>query len=419
MRAEIDRLYENGEVRKGSDLLERFMRTFIEPAGQGDVRPRSNAYRLIAENLSEPDTEINHEAKRPRRSSPSPPKISATLPDRKSEEEQAAALLASGKGQMILSNGDVIENGRRLIQVESDDMDQSLTPLSPVLMGWLRTFKHFISLTVFNRKFILLDYQAWSSRQTPSESKIAKGAADLRIYGGAPPPEELRMQYEEWRDAMKLFIRYIRAEGWLTLAERFEGHMEVVDKLRDDMGWMVALRYCRKIRQGVMRETIDKDIKNFSVLQKKILHEVEIICGNFTERALATNPYAVGGTRAHIDPLTGDPTRLADKPNKKPVDTKQSDPEKPKKDWLPYAEYRAVKKQEREELAKREARNDSYRGDGRRPRDRDRDSDRDERGRSWRDNRGRDRRRSRSRSRSRDRGYSRKGRGGRNGRGRT
>ncbi|EGG01529.1 uncharacterized protein MELLADRAFT_92036 [Melampsora larici-populina 98AG31] len=222
-----------------------------------------------------------------------------------SEAEQVKILMASKKGRLVLQNGDVVENGRLLIADPTDEMEKGLTPLSPVLTHWLKTFKSYIPLTAFNRIFLLDDQQEWSRRKAPAGSKIDDGAASLRVYGGPPPPEELTMQFEHWIDAMALFIKYVAEAGWTTLAERFKGHRDVVMGLRDNYGWMVALRYCRRLRQGVMRETIDNKIKNFSKLQSAIFDEAKLIADSMQERAYRSNPYAPDGPLCHINPLTG------------------------------------------------------------------------------------------------------------------
>lgn len=80
-----------------------------------------------------------------------------------------------------------------------------------------------------------------------------KGGPSIRVFSGDSPPDELQMQFEQWLDCMKLFIRYVKDAGWVTMSERFKAHMNVVMELRDDIGWMVALRYCRRVRQGLMR----------------------------------------------------------------------------------------------------------------------------------------------------------------------
>lgn len=108
---------------------------------------------------------------------------------------------------------------------------------------------------MFNKTFLVDDQQEWSRRKAPTESKIDDGNSSVRVYGGQPPPEELLMQFKDWIDGMNLFIKYVKYVGWETMAKRFEGHQTVVMELRENYGWMIALRYCRQIRQGVMRET--------------------------------------------------------------------------------------------------------------------------------------------------------------------
>lgn len=263
-----------------------------------------------------------------------------------SEEELAKAMLESGKGRMVLANGDVIENGRLILMDESVQMEKGLTQLSPTLQVYLRTFKAYIPLSVFEKIFLIQDHQAWSTKKGLSEAKILEGGAGVKVYSGEPPIDELTMQYEQWLDAISLFIKYVRQEGWHTQAKRFEKHRQLVIGLREDIGWMVALRYCRRVRQGVMRSTIDKKICNISKLQTAILDEGKMTCENFNERAYQTNPYAPGGPKDHIDPETG----LAKAASKKAATTSSTHPKK--EGWLPEPEYRAKKAAER---AKREA----------------------------------------------------------------
>ncbi|EGF97605.1 uncharacterized protein MELLADRAFT_84835 [Melampsora larici-populina 98AG31] len=154
----------------------------------------------------------------------------------KSEEELAKVMLDSGKGCMVLSNGDVIENGRRILNDESEQMDKVLTPLSQVLQVWLKTFKAYIPLTVFNKRWLLDDQREWEVKDPQSEAKILKGGAAVKAYGGKPPPNKLLMQFEDWLDSMKLFVRYVEEAGWVTQAAQFKAHMDIVMELRDSIG---------------------------------------------------------------------------------------------------------------------------------------------------------------------------------------
>ncbi|EGG13193.1 uncharacterized protein MELLADRAFT_86767 [Melampsora larici-populina 98AG31] len=223
------------------------------------------------------------------------------------EMEQVKVLMASKRGRMVLRNGDVVENGRLLVADTSEEMEKGLPQLSPVLRHWLKTFRSYIPLTAFNKYFLIDDQTEWSRRKAPSESKIEDGNASLRVYGRQPPPDELAMQFEEWIDCMGLFIKYVADVGWQTLAERFDGHRLVVMDLRESYGWMVALRYCIRIRQGVMRESVDNRIRNFSKLQSAIFEAARLQADTQQEQAYRTNPYATGGPLAHLNPQTGLP----------------------------------------------------------------------------------------------------------------
>jgi hypothetical protein len=225
--------------------------------------------------------------------------------DDQDEEAKAKAMLESGKGRMVLTNGNVIENGRMIIRDKSKQLGKSLPALSTVLAHHVKTFKVYVPLPVFDKLWLTQDRQAWEGREPPSESKLNKSGSTLRVYGGDPPINELTMQYDQWLDCFGLFVRYIKDAGWITLAEDFAAHKEIVMEMRDSMGWMVALRYCRKVRQGVMRVTVDKEIINVSERQEMILEEVKQICENNGERSFRTNPYAPGGVKDHLDPETG------------------------------------------------------------------------------------------------------------------
>lgn len=434
LQAEIDDLFATGKRAEAAALLEIYTRRYM--GGNSPDIPDQRAqspYRLIGELASDTASAAgNAQAPRVtvRRISPGAVVMSAPTPE---ETEKVKALLTAGKGRLELASGDVVENGRLPLTNPEVQMGQSLTPLNPVLRVWLKTCTGYIPITVFEKNWLLLELQAWSTRDTVSEAKILAGGTKIKMYAGDAPPEELEMEYLAWLDCMNLFIKYVRLFGWVTLAFWLEGHREIVTSLREKWGWMVAIRYCQKIRQGVMSETTDKGIVNISVLQVGVLNDVKDICEARTKRSSLSNPYAPGGTRQTISAVTGLPKPVAQlKPKPAASDKPKSDKTDPdkKRDWLPWGEYRAQKAAEAR--AKRERERDGSgdrrgRGDNDRPRnDYYRCNRSEDRGRSWRDDRGRDRRRSpspsRRRSRSRSRspfrgGGARRG-GGRGGRGR-
>lgn len=249
------------------------------------------------------------------------------------------------------------------------------------------------------------DQKAWELKEPQTEAKILKGGSNVKAYGGYPPPNELLMQFEGWLNIMKLFVRYVEEAGWVTQASRFKPHMEIVMVLQDEIGWMVALRYCRRIRQGVMRVTMDQKVCNISKVQTRVLDEVKQVCENLGERAYQTNPYAPGGPRDHLDPETGLP-RLANTTTatKKPTTTEHStydSKRKAKRKWLPDDVWEAKKKADR---AARNAKKEDWGKAGGRYAERG----------NWRDNKKRDR----SRSCSRDQGQGYEYSGGNGGKGR-
>ncbi|EGG06610.1 uncharacterized protein MELLADRAFT_86452 [Melampsora larici-populina 98AG31] len=224
----------------------------------------------------------------------------------KEESDKAFAVLASKKETLELTNGDVIHNGR-ILRSGNAQMKQSLAPLSPGLTIILKGLTSYIQLTVFDEEWLIKDQKAWSSRTTKSDKKES---GEARIYGGEAPVEELTIDYEVWGDCIELFCTHLTECGWKPVADKFESHIAVVKKLRKDFGWMVALRYCRLVRQGVMRETVDKSVGNYAELQEALLVEAKTTAESYNERHYKTNPYAPGRPKAHLCPLTNKPKTI-------------------------------------------------------------------------------------------------------------
>ncbi|EGG08975.1 uncharacterized protein MELLADRAFT_84299 [Melampsora larici-populina 98AG31] len=201
---------------------------------------------------------------------------------------KAKAMLESGKGCMVLANGDIIENGRLMLKDKMKQLEKSLPSLSPVLAHYLQTFKAYVPLPVFDKLWLICDQQAREGTEPPSESKLNKGGQTCEY-------------------CFTLFSHYILNTGWITLSENLKKHKEIVVELRNTMGWMVALRYCKRVREGVMRTTVGGEIVNVSKVQRTILEEVKLVCDNLGERACQSNPYSPGGTKEHLDPESGLP----------------------------------------------------------------------------------------------------------------
>lgn len=305
LQAEIDDLFASGKRQEAIALLDVYSKRYLGPDQNPDQPPQS-PYRLLGEAPSDAASVAGGQAPRIsiRRMSPTAAAITTPTPE---EAEHVKALLTLGRGRLKLLSGNVIENGRILVANPKAQMGKSLVPLNPVLCVWLRTMNGYIPITVFNTIWLKLEQQAWSNRETQSETKILAGGTKIRMYAGTAPTDELTIEYAEWLDCITLFIKYVLADGWITLAGWLEGHKAIVTDLRESAGWMVALRYCQMVRQGVMSEAIDKEIKNISVTQERILNDAKELCEKLTKRASASNPYAPGGTCQHICLSTGLP----------------------------------------------------------------------------------------------------------------
>ncbi|EGG11444.1 uncharacterized protein MELLADRAFT_90967 [Melampsora larici-populina 98AG31] len=452
LQAQVDDAYVKGNITLGASLLAKLTEMIAsEPASNYAPSVRDQApipdrphqphgrritpHRLIQENLSDFSSSTRQEPREvPRpvdgnrqtllsRAEPasgwnyngntqgrSPSTIAEVATARQSpavepavgdEAVRAKAMLESGRGRMVLANGDVIENGRLMLKDKTKQLEKSLPSLSPVLAHYLRTFKAYIPLPVFDKLWLIRDQQAREGTEPPSESKLNKGGSNLRMYGGDPPMDELTMQYEQWLDCFTLFSRYIHDAGWITLAENLKVHKEIVVELRDTMGWMVALRYCKRVREGVMRTTVGGEIVNVSEIQRTILDEVKLVCSNFGERAIRSNPYAPGGTKEHLDPESGLPKvrPFAGQSKKTGMRVEEGSSLGKKKSWLPNDQWEAKLRAEGKWIDKKEQSSSRRSGDY----DRGRGSDR------------RDSKRGRSRSRSPNRYDNRRsnGRGGR------
>lgn len=125
------------------------------------------------------------------------------------ESAKEKSLWLSGKGTMVLSNGDVIQNGRRFRNGDAQ-MANALTPLSPSLTLCLKALKSYIPLPVFDETFLLRDQSAWSTRALKLDKKDSE---ESRMYGGDGPIEELTMPYNMWEDSIDLLQLHLIATG--------------------------------------------------------------------------------------------------------------------------------------------------------------------------------------------------------------
>ncbi|EGG08743.1 uncharacterized protein MELLADRAFT_84259 [Melampsora larici-populina 98AG31] len=184
-----------------------------------------------------------------------------------------------------------------------------LLPLTPYFENRMKNLKAYVQLTVFDPAWIESDHRQVGKKKTKSLKELQEDDSTA-TYSGLTPPEELLMTYGAWTDAIDLFIKYVETEyNRPAAAKMFRRHRDNVRKIRSSTKcWMVALRYCMKVRLVVM-VVKKKDGKRVMIdaghLHEEILREAKDDADNNGERKFLENPYVAGGGKESIDPVTG------------------------------------------------------------------------------------------------------------------
>ncbi|EGG02694.1 uncharacterized protein MELLADRAFT_91202 [Melampsora larici-populina 98AG31] len=184
-----------------------------------------------------------------------------------------------------------------------------LLPLTPYFENRMKSLKGYVQLTVFDPAWIEKDHRQVGKKKTKTLKELQDD--DLTAtYSGLVPPEELLMTYGAWTDAIDLFIKYLECEyNRPVAAKMFRRHKENVVRIkRSTKCWMVALRYCMKVRLVVMvvKKSGGKRVMiDAGVLHEDILREAKEEAENKGERRFQENPYVAGGGKEAIDPTTG------------------------------------------------------------------------------------------------------------------
>ncbi|EGG12843.1 uncharacterized protein MELLADRAFT_87146 [Melampsora larici-populina 98AG31] len=187
--------------------------------------------------------------------------------------------------------------------------------------GLVVLFKHFntkmtqvkgyIPLSIFNPHCLHQDLLQQSFRQLTTKEKLSDSYVGLNV------PLQWRMSFGEWVVAFDLFVAYCRHYTHEDLANKFVVHKQnVLEIMKENMNWPIAFRYDIAIRTTVMMIcNANGNLANPAVRNKTIERQ----CFRDTERysdflpAYADiNPYATGGPKEHINPITG--TELTNAP---------------------------------------------------------------------------------------------------------
>lgn len=185
----------------------------------------------------------------------------------------------------------------------------SLLPLTPYFENRMKTLKAYVPLTVFEQSWIESDQRAVGKKKVKTLKELQEDDSSA-TYSGLQPPEELLMTYGFWIDTIDLFIKYLGQEySRPKAAAMFTRHKENVVKIKHlTRSWMVALRYDMKVRLVAMRVRKEEGklvMEDAGYLHEDLLREAKEDADAHGERRFLDNPYAPGGEKEHIDPVTG------------------------------------------------------------------------------------------------------------------
>ncbi|EFP77782.1 uncharacterized protein PGTG_03738 [Puccinia graminis f. sp. tritici CRL 75-36-700-3] len=179
----------------------------------------------------------------------------------------------------------------------------------------MKELKGPIPLTIFNKKWqdaaVLFHADKRTKSDDSSETKDR--------YSGLKFQNEWEQSFSDWTInhrafhlALRDIYRFPTFAGWLLV------HKANCDRMQAKDGFMTALRYDIQLRTNVFAHRVvingDPSVPDISVLRTDIAESCYAEARNFDELGFRdTNPYAAGGPRAHLDPLTCLP-----KPGKQP-----------------------------------------------------------------------------------------------------
>ncbi|EGG03949.1 uncharacterized protein MELLADRAFT_89776 [Melampsora larici-populina 98AG31] len=195
------------------------------------------------------------------------------------------------------SESDALSDPEREINFVDDQelSNNHLLKLSNGLHQRMTKLQAYVPLTVFNADWIEKDVEKAGLKKVKTVKELQEGD-DVPTYSGLTPKDKLLLSYGEWMDCIDLFIRYVEEFYHMErTAEMFRKHKaNVIDIRRSTLCWMVALRYCIKVRKLVMQNRTKngkRQMNNAGILHQDILRAAKDkaeVCG---ERSYAENPY--------------------------------------------------------------------------------------------------------------------------------
>jgi hypothetical protein len=170
----------------------------------------------------------------------------------------------------------------------------------------MKELKGPLPLTIFNKKWqdaaVLFHADKRSKSEDSSETKDR--------YTGLKFQSEWEQSFSDWTINHQAFhLSLLNVYGFPTFAGWLLDHKANCDRIQAQHGFMAALRYDIQLRTNAFAHRVvvngDPSVPDISVLRTDIAEDCYAEARNFDELGFKDiNPYAQGGPRAHLDPLT-------------------------------------------------------------------------------------------------------------------
>ncbi|EGG12430.1 uncharacterized protein MELLADRAFT_89014 [Melampsora larici-populina 98AG31] len=186
-----------------------------------------------------------------------------------------------------------VEKETKVICDDKGINTNGLVALSKYFDTRMTAVKGYIPLSIFNTHWLQQDLLQQSFRQLTAKEKL------MDAYVGMNVPVEWKMSFGEWVVAFDLFVAYCRHYTHNDLANKLVIHKQnVLEIMKENMNWPMAFRYDIAIRTTVM--TIRNANGNLANPARY---------NDFHPSFADMNPYATGGPKEHMNPITGEDLR--------------------------------------------------------------------------------------------------------------
>ncbi|EGG03605.1 uncharacterized protein MELLADRAFT_90000 [Melampsora larici-populina 98AG31] len=202
----------------------------------------------------------------------------------------------------------VAEKELKVICDEGGIDSNGLVALSPWFDTKMTALKGYLPLSIFNTQWLHQDLVTQSFRRCTTKEKLEES------YVGHDVPVEWKMSFGEWVVAFDLYVAYLRHYTHEDTANKMAIHKQnVLDIMKENVNWPMAFRYDIAIRTSVL--TIRKANGNLAnpavrniTIKRQCFRDTERY-NDFLPIYAGSNPYATGGPKEHINPITGEPLR--------------------------------------------------------------------------------------------------------------